>query len=113
MWIDRLVSVWVWGFVCVTAPIMLPVAALIRVLTGPFDRQRRLLHQFTNLWGSSFLWVSPYWKIRVKGRHRCQGGQAYVMVANHLSLLKPLIPRTHLRLEESLHLRQLEATSRA
>ncbi len=87
MLIDRLVSVWVWGFVCAVSPFMLPVAALIRVLTGPFDRQRRVLHQFTNLWGSSYLWVSPYWKIRVEGRHRCQPGQAYVMVANHQSTL--------------------------
>ncbi len=89
--LDRLISIWVWGFVCVVAPIMFPVAVLIRALTGVFDKRLRVLHQFTNFWGSLYSWFSPYWTVKVAGREHCQRGRAYVMVSNHRSIVDILV----------------------
>lgn len=96
--IDRIVSVWVWGSVCLIAPVMFPIALLIRVVTGPIDPQLRVLHAFTNLWGSIYCWVSPYWHVRIADSGGRPNGTAYVMVANHESIVDILVMhRTFLR----------------
>jgi 1-acyl-sn-glycerol-3-phosphate acyltransferase len=64
---------------------------LIWALTRPFDPQLRLLHQFTCFWGSLYTWTNPAWPVEVVGRDRIERDEAYVMVANHLSLLDILV----------------------
>jgi 1-acyl-sn-glycerol-3-phosphate acyltransferase len=60
-------------------------------VTLPFDRRKRLLHQFTCFWASLYSWFNPAWRVHVEGREKIRKGVTYVMVANHQSLLDILV----------------------
>jgi 1-acyl-sn-glycerol-3-phosphate acyltransferase len=60
-------------------------------VTLPFDRRRVCLHRFTCFWASLYTWLNPAWRVSVLGREKICRGEAYVMVANHLSLLDILV----------------------
>jgi 1-acyl-sn-glycerol-3-phosphate acyltransferase len=80
-----------WLFLTVSSVLLFPVAVVIWALTTPFDRRRRLLHLFTCFWASLYTWLNPAWPVRIEGRHHVRRDEAYVMVANHLSLLDILV----------------------
>ena len=84
-------SVVFWLFVGASSLLLFPLAVVIWALTAPFDRRRALLHRFTCFWGSLYTWLNPAWRVRVEGRDRVRPGVAYVMVANHQSLLDILV----------------------
>jgi 1-acyl-sn-glycerol-3-phosphate acyltransferase len=50
-----------------------------------------VLHQFTCFWASLYTWLNPAWPVTLEGRERIRPGVAYVMVANHQSLLDILV----------------------
>src|SRR5206468_2056945 len=62
-----------------------------RAVTAPFDRLGALLHRFTCFLASLYTWLNPAWRVRVEGRERIRPDAAYVMVANHQSLLDILV----------------------
>jgi 1-acyl-sn-glycerol-3-phosphate acyltransferase len=86
-----LLSAVFWAFLALSSIALFPVAALIWALTAPFDERRVLLHRFTCFWASLYTWLNPAWPVRIAGRERIRPGEAYVMVANHLSLLDILV----------------------
>jgi 1-acyl-sn-glycerol-3-phosphate acyltransferase len=71
--------------------VLFPIACLIWLVSAPFDRRRRLLHQFTCFWASLYTWFNPAWPVRIEGREKIRRGETYVMVANHQSLLDILV----------------------
>lgn len=87
----RLFSTLFWTFLVTSSFVMYPIAVLIWALTSPFDRRRRLLHQFTCFWASLYTWFNPAWPVRVEGREKVRPGATYLMVANHQSLLDILV----------------------
>jgi len=87
----RLLSLGFWIFLVTSSALLFPVALLIWALTVPFDRNLVALHRFTCFWGSLYTWLNPAWPVQVMGRERIQSGVAYVMVANHQSLLDILV----------------------
>jgi 1-acyl-sn-glycerol-3-phosphate acyltransferase len=91
MWFRRGFSILFWAFLVTTSFICFPIAGLIWAVTAPFDPKLRLLHQFTSFWASLYTWFNPAWPVHVEGRERIQPGEAYVMVANHQSLLDILV----------------------
>jgi 1-acyl-sn-glycerol-3-phosphate acyltransferase len=80
-----------WLFLTGSSVLLFPVAVAIWALTTPFDRRLVLLHQFTCFWASLYTWLNPAWPVHIEGRERVRRGEAYVMVANHLSLLDILV----------------------
>lgn len=80
-----------WIFLFTSSAVFFVLALVLWAVTAPFDRRRILLHAFTCFWGSLYTWLSPAWPVRVLGRERMRPGVAYVMVANHLSLLDILV----------------------
>jgi 1-acyl-sn-glycerol-3-phosphate acyltransferase len=88
---QRLMSTCFWAFLAVSSMLLFPIAVAIWALTAPFDRRRVLLHRFTCFWGSLYTWLNPVWPVRIEGRERVRPDEAYVMVANHLSLLDILV----------------------
>jgi 1-acyl-sn-glycerol-3-phosphate acyltransferase len=80
-----------WIFLTVSSVLLFPVAVLIWLVTAPFDRRLRWLHLFTCFWASLYTWLNPAWPVRIDGRHHVRRDEAYVMVANHLSLLDILV----------------------
>lgn len=87
----RLWSTVFWLFIVVSSIVLFPVALLIYALTVPFDPRLRLLHRFTCFWGSLYTWLNPMWRVRIDGRDKIRRDVAYVMVANHQSLLDILV----------------------
>jgi len=87
----RLLSLIFWTFLTSTSILLFPVAVVIWAVTAPFDPRRRLLHQFTCFWASLYSWFNPAWPVTIEGRERIDRKAAYVMVANHLSLLDILV----------------------
>ena len=80
-----------WGFVVLSSALLFPIALLIWAVTAPFDRRRRLLHQFTCFWASLYTWLNPAWPVTIHGRELVQSDTTYMFVANHLSLLDILV----------------------
>jgi len=64
-----------------------PFAILAWAVTAPFDPGRTALHLFVCHWLSVYTWLTPLYRIRVLGRERLHPGRAYVLVANHESML--------------------------
>jgi 1-acyl-sn-glycerol-3-phosphate acyltransferase len=87
----RILSLGFWTFLSVTSIALYPVAVLIWAITSLFDRRRFLLHKFTCFWASLYSWLNPAWPVTIEGRERIRRDEAYVMVANHLSLLDILV----------------------
>jgi 1-acyl-sn-glycerol-3-phosphate acyltransferase len=89
--VRRVLSALFWLAIVVTSLLLFPVAVVIWALTAPFDRRLQLLHRFTCFWASLYTWGNPGWRVTIEGRERIQPGTAYVMVANHQSLLDILV----------------------
>ena len=87
----RLGSVLFWVFLITSSALLFPVALALWALSAPFDPKKRILHQFTCFWASLYSWLNPAWRVRVEGRDKIRPGVAYVMVANHQSLLDILV----------------------
>ena len=80
-----------WLYLVATSAALFPVAVAIWALSRPFDPRLRALHAFTCFWGSLYTWSNPAWRVRVEGREKIRRDEAYVMVANHQSLLDILV----------------------
>ncbi len=87
----RVLSLLFWLFLIVSSLLLFPLALVIWAATVLFDRKLMLLHQFTCFWASLYTWLNPVWRVRIEGRERIRAGVAYVMVANHQSLLDILV----------------------
>jgi 1-acyl-sn-glycerol-3-phosphate acyltransferase len=87
----RLLSLVFWLFLAASSIVLYPVALLLWAVTAPFDRRRAILHRFTCWWASLYTWLNPVWRVRIEGREKIRPGAAYVMVANHQSLLDILV----------------------
>ncbi len=91
MLLQRLGSGLFWLFIVVSSIVLFPIAVVIWLSTVAFDRRLVVLHQFTCWWASLYSWLNPVWPVRIEGRERIDRRTAYVMVANHQSLLDILV----------------------
>ena len=80
-----------WLFMVVSSLLLFPIAIVIWLLTVAFDPKLRVLHRFTCFWASLYTWLNPVWRVRISGRERIRPDVAYVMVANHQSLVDILV----------------------
>jgi 1-acyl-sn-glycerol-3-phosphate acyltransferase len=80
-----------WSFIIVSSVLLFPIALFIWLATVAFDPQLRLLHLFTCFWASIYTWLNPVWRVRIEGREKIRPNVAYVMIANHQSLLDILV----------------------
>lgn len=87
----RILSSLFWLFMVVSSIILFPIALLLWATTVLFDRRLVLLHRFTCFWASLYTWLNPAWRVRIDGREKIASDTAYVMVANHQSLLDILV----------------------
>jgi 1-acyl-sn-glycerol-3-phosphate acyltransferase len=91
MLVRRLWSTVFWVFMVISSIALFPVAFFIWAATVAFDRRLVLLHRFTCFWASLYTWLNPVWRVHIDGREKIAPGTAYVMVANHQSLLDILV----------------------
>ena len=74
-------------FFLTSSVVMVSLEALLRIITGPFDKRLILVHKFAGLWASLYIWTMPHWRITVKGKEKIDHNKAYVIVSNHQSML--------------------------
>jgi len=89
-----LFSLLFWIFVAVSSIIIFFGALLVWLLTILFDKRLWLQHQYSCFWGSIYLWLNPFWPIKVEGKERIDHSQVYVAVSNHQSMLDILVIHT-------------------
>ena len=80
-----------WIFFTVTMVLMFFPALLIWLITLPFDRNKRILHQYSCFWGSLYTWFNPFLKVKIEGREKVEKGVSYVYCANHQSMMDIVI----------------------
>ena len=73
-----------------SSAVLFCVAVVIWLLTFLFDRRLVILHRFTSLWASLYLFLMPAWSVSITGREHIRK-KTYVVVSNHQSLLDILV----------------------
>jgi 1-acyl-sn-glycerol-3-phosphate acyltransferase len=86
-----LLSTLFWIFLMSTSVVLFVGAMGVWAVTVLFDRRLAVLHRYTSIWASLYTWLNPAWRVTVEGREKIDPKTAYVMVANHLSLLDILV----------------------
>lgn len=61
----------------------LVLSAVALLLTWPFDKSRRIVHELSRILVRIFYAVPPLWKFRVTGREYIDRRKPYVIVVNH------------------------------
>jgi 1-acyl-sn-glycerol-3-phosphate acyltransferase len=89
--VARVCSLLFWLFLVASSLLLFPVAVLIWAVTVLIDRKQVVLHRFTCFWASLYTWLNPAWRVHIEGREKIRPHVAYVMVANHQSLLDILV----------------------
>ncbi|MCK4853098.1 MAG: 1-acyl-sn-glycerol-3-phosphate acyltransferase [Bacteroidales bacterium] len=84
-------SVLLWTFFLTSSVVMISIDVLIWLVTRWFDRRLVVLHLFSCLWGSLYIWFNPLWRVRVKGRRNIPWRRSCVIVSNHQSMLDILV----------------------
>ena len=87
----HLFSALYWAYAVAIMPVLFAGAAIIWLVTLPFDRRRVLLHLYSCAWGTLYVVSNPFWRLHVHGRAKLPWRGPAVIVANHLSLLDILV----------------------
>jgi 1-acyl-sn-glycerol-3-phosphate acyltransferase len=82
-----IITLYAWLEAFLSFIVFFPIVIVIWLITLPFDRNLKILHVLTSIWGSSFTWVNPLWDVTIYGRKKILPKQTYIMVSNHQSLL--------------------------
>lgn len=88
---NRIISILILVFISISSALFFPVALIIWLLTFPFDRRLVLLHFFTCLWASLYIWIVPQWSLKITGREKINMEKTYMIVSNHQSLLDIIV----------------------
>ncbi|MBI9099811.1 MAG: 1-acyl-sn-glycerol-3-phosphate acyltransferase [Spirochaetaceae bacterium] len=89
--ITLILTLYEWTLFLTVCLVFYPIALILFVFTVPFDKNRTILHKFSCLWGSLYIWLQPLWKVTWEGRENIEKNQAYVLVANHQALLDIIV----------------------
>jgi 1-acyl-sn-glycerol-3-phosphate acyltransferase len=94
-WIS-LASIWTWLVLGLSILLWLPLMALIRLVTAPFDSGRYWVGLFFRQLARVTVTANPLWKFRTSGVRLANPRRPYVVVSNHESftdiLLISLLP---------------------
>ncbi len=80
-----------WSFFILTSLVFFAGALIIRLVSIPFDPNRKFLQQYSCFWASLYVWTNPFWTVQVSGRENLVRGNPYVMVSNHKSIVDILV----------------------
>lgn len=86
-----LVSIWTWIVLATCLILWLPILALIRVVTWPFDKGRYWAGYFFRQVAVVTSTLNPLWRFRVSGTMPADPRRPYVVVSNHESFVDILL----------------------
>jgi 1-acyl-sn-glycerol-3-phosphate acyltransferase len=70
--------------VATAAPLFL-ICFVIWLVTFPFDKKLKILHQYTCFCGTFYFFMMPNWWFKLRGRKKIRRNATYMVVANHQS----------------------------
>ena len=82
-------AVWVFG-IFLTVVLYLVMLFFVIVLY-PFDKKRKVAHAQCFWWSDILIRFNPGWKINISGMDNIDKKRAYVIVANHQSLVDIIV----------------------
>ena len=88
---NRIFTILFYIFFGISGIVFFAIAVIIWLLTVLFDKRLDILHFYTQIWGSVYLWVVPSWHVEVIGRKKIDKKKTYVIVSNHQSQLDILV----------------------
>ncbi len=84
-------SIWLYLFGALTMPVGFAGALIVWLLTVLFDRRLVMLHLYSCFWASWYTWISPFWRVEIRGKEKIDRKKVYVMVSNHQSMVDILV----------------------
>ena len=75
-----------WAYLAVLCVPLFLGAAMVWLLTMPFDPNGRVLHLYSCFWAQLLFWSNPFWRLRIEGREHLPWRGGAVLVSNHASL---------------------------
>lgn len=84
--VRKVFSVLFWTFFAISSLVCYAIAVGLWIVTSLWDRERRINHMFSCMWGSLYAIAYPGWDISVLHRERIVKDQTYMLVANHTSI---------------------------
>lgn len=73
-------------FLVALCTLFLVLSAVALVLTWPFQRSRRIVHELSRILVRIFFFIPPMWRHRVIGREHIDPHKPYVIVINHRAM---------------------------
>jgi len=84
-------SIWSWSAFTVLTIFFSLLMIVTALITGWWDRDRRLVHAIGTWWGQAVLWTITAGRLTITGRHHLHPRKAYILVANHQSLFDIIV----------------------
>jgi 1-acyl-sn-glycerol-3-phosphate acyltransferase len=84
-------SILLWTYFFVSSLILTPIAVLLWLLTVLFDKNLRVLHLFSCFWGAQYIWIVPFWSLKIYDRNKYDNRNHYILVSNHQSFADILV----------------------
>jgi 1-acyl-sn-glycerol-3-phosphate acyltransferase len=88
---QSLVSIWAWLVLALCVVIWLPIMAVLRLLTAPFDRGRYAVGYLFRRVGPVMAGLNPLWRFRYSGALPPDPRRPFVVVSNHESFADILL----------------------
>jgi 1-acyl-sn-glycerol-3-phosphate acyltransferase len=79
-------SVTYWVYFCITLFLFFIAVLTVRIVTAPFDANRRTILNMVGWRGRSYINIVPGWSVKVTGLERLDPKQTYVFASNHASM---------------------------
>jgi 1-acyl-sn-glycerol-3-phosphate acyltransferase len=86
-----MLSIWAWFALALVILVTVPIVALMRLVTAPFDPGRYLAGRTFRMIGVMHEKLNPLWRFRVSGAVPNDPRRPYVVVANHESFVDILL----------------------
>jgi 1-acyl-sn-glycerol-3-phosphate acyltransferase len=87
----RLIAIIYMLFMAASSAVFFIVCLAVWLLTVLLDRRLVMLHWLTCLWGTLYVWLLPFWDVKIEDKQKFATDRTYVVVANHQSQLDILI----------------------
>jgi len=80
-----IVSTMVWIFLGISSFILFIPDLIIWALTFWWDKRLWILHRYSIVWSLFYVYINPFWRIKVEGQENLEAGKVYVIISNHQS----------------------------
>lgn len=80
-------TLFMWSYAIVTCILLFPINFVVFLLTYPFDKGRRVIHEMSRFWSLQYYWIAPGWTVDVEGKDKIDKNDTYIIVSNHQSLM--------------------------